>query len=261
MVGVEWLMAQVVPLSLISARMLGLFVASPLLSSLMIPYSAKALLGMGLSLAMYPVLREQMIAPESITVLSLGGMIFAEVLIGYALGVLANLPLMAVQVAGFVMGYQMGLSIARSYNPEFDMDGDLFSQLLYMMALGLFLSMGGIELLFTVLAGTFEHVPIGGMTAAMAPLDLVVGLLSSAFDLGMRIAAPVQAAVFLILVAMGFIMKTMPQINVLSIGFAIKIVCGTAMLAAGLALIDGVLTVEIQSMFHQIVAWGDGLRA
>lgn len=256
MTGVEWLMAQVVPVALIAARLLGLFVASPLLSSLMIPVQAKVLLGLGLALAVHPVVSAQMQVPAEIGVLALGALVAAELLIGYCLGLLANLPLLAVQIAGFAMGYQMGLSIARAYNPELELDGDLISQLLYLMALGIFLSLGGLDLLFSVLVGTFERVPIGGFGPSDAPLELLIGLLTGAFDLGLRIAAPVQAAVLLILVAMGFIMKTMPQINVLSIGFAIKILAGTALLAGGLSLIDGVLVVELEQVLDRVVAWG-----
>ena len=256
MVGVEWLMSQVVPVMLVAARLLGLFVASPLLSSLMIPIPTKALLGFALSLALFPIIEQQMMVPASIGVFELGIMVFAEVLIGYTLGLLANLPLLAVQIAGFAMGYQMGLSIARSYNPELEIDGDLISQLLYMMALGVFIAMGGVEVLFIVLAGTFERVPVGGMGVSMMPLDLLTALLTSAFELGMRIAAPVQASIFLILVSMGFIMKTMPQINVMSIGFALKIMIGVAMRATGLALIDGVMAVEVEDLFNDVIAWG-----
>ncbi|MCH7766513.1 MAG: flagellar biosynthetic protein FliR [Acidobacteria bacterium] len=55
------------------------------------------------------------------------------------------------------------------------------------------------------------------------PLDMVIGTLSASFELCLRVAAPIVTVILLIMIAMGFIMKTMPQINVLTIGFAMAL--------------------------------------
>jgi len=87
----------------------------------------------------------------------------------------------------------------------------------------------------------------------------MVGTLASGFALAVRVSAPVLAAVTLVLVSMGFIMKTMPAINVLSVGFAIKIICGIGISIAGLNIIAGVAGDEINRVLELIAAWPETL--
>jgi flagellar biosynthesis protein FliR len=58
-----------------------------------------------------------------------------------------------------------------------------------------------------------------------------------------------------VLVAMGFLMKTMPQINILSVGFAIKIVVGLTILAATLYAIDEVVVDELSGIIDHVLRW------
>jgi len=64
-------------------------------------------------------------------------------------------------------------------------------------------------------------------------VDMVVGLLGVVFDMAIRIAAPMLCIIFLESVAMGFISRTVPQMNILSVGFIVRILGGLAMLAVG----------------------------
>jgi flagellar biosynthetic protein FliR len=106
--------------------------------------------------------------------------------------------------------------------------------MLMYLGLGVFVSLGGLEALYLSLASTFERVPPGGFGLGMLPLDAIVGVVASGFELAIRVAAPAVCIIVLIMIAMGFVMKSMPQINVLSIGFTVKIIGGLLMVTLSL---------------------------
>ena len=63
-------------------------------------------------------------------------------------------------------------------------------------------------------------------------MELLLGLLTVMFDLAIRVAAPLLCLMFLVMVAMGFISRTVPQMNILSVGFAVRILVGIWLLIA-----------------------------
>jgi len=71
----------------------------------------------------------------------------------------------------------------------------------------------------------------------------------------MRVAAPVLAIVFLESVAMGFVAKTVPQLNILSLGFPLRIIIGTGTVAVGLVVLNEVVIDDIDFVLNQIHGW------
>jgi flagellar biosynthetic protein FliR len=214
-------------------RVLGVFIAAPMLTSAAIPARARVLIALMLAAAVYPSIMSRLEAPPILDVFDLIPYVLAEALIGMCIGLLASLPLMALEAAGVVAGHQMGLSLARIYNPELDTDADLTGQLLFFAAFASFIMIGGIEALFSATLQTFDRVPLGGMDPAAVPLESLVGLVTSGLELAVRVAAPVIGVVLLLSIALGALSKTMPQINIMSVGFAAKAVAGLVMIAFG----------------------------
>ena len=89
-------------------------------------------------------------------------------------------------------------------------------------------------------------------------IDLVLGVLLAATEFGLRIAVPLLGVVFLETVAMGFVSKTVPQLNVLSLGFPLRIMLGLVVIIAAIEVIGYVneeFTVEVLDLLH---AWAMG---
>ena len=182
-------------------------------------------------------------------------LMFAELLIGMAIGLIAGLPLIALEMGGYVMGYQMGLSLAESFNPELDTNGSVVGQLLFYLGVFIFISIGGLETLFVALADSYHTVPLGMFLAGDVPLDLLAGVLSSGFEVALQVASPIVGVVSLLYVSMGFIMKTMPQINIMSIGFAAQILAGLITLTLLLGTISVVASDEITATLELLLDW------
>jgi flagellar biosynthetic protein FliR len=258
MPSIQPLLDHVAPYLLVVVRLSGLFIFAPMLSSRMIPARVRAMLTVMFAAAIYPALPSSLQTPPDADLFSLLPMVFTELLIGLSIGLIASLPLMGMELAGMIMGHQMGMSIARAYNPEADTDSEVLGQLSYYLGLGAFIAMGGIDGLYLCILRSFGRIPVGGLDVGKVPLDTFVGVLSSGFELALRVSAPVVCAIFLVMIAIGFVMKTMPQINVMSVGFAIKILCGLVALGAGVAVLDQVAGEEVGRVLRVILDWAGG---
>jgi len=228
---------------LVLFRVTGIFVFSPIFSSQAIPPRIKIFFAVALSLAVYPLLLatrplEWFMPTGSLTAAldlwSLVPYVANELLIGTLIGFAAVIPLAGMQLGGRIASQQMGLGLAEVFSPG-EADSGITSQLFNLVGLAIFLIAGGHRVLFRVLVGSFERIPLGGSMGPGRVLDLVVGLLQSAFELGVRVAAPLLCLTFLQTVAMGFIARTVPQLNILSVGFIVRILLGTLMLMGSVA--------------------------
>lgn len=253
------LLAHVIPFTLVLFRLAGLFLLAPLLTSTMIPMKFRALLACTFAAAAYPILAPDLIAPASADMFSLVPLIAGEALIGLCVGAIASMPLLSLELAGVVMGQSMGFGLARVYNPESDVETDLLGQLLLMVATGVFVASGGLETLFTGLVRSFDRLPIGGMSASSAPLDLFIDVLTSGCDLALRVAMPVVGGTMLLVIVLGVIGKTMPQVNIMSVGFTIKVLAGLAALALAMSAIRETVGDAIDQAIDQALLWLSGL--
>jgi len=246
MIDLTPILPHVGPFLIVLSRMTGLFIFAPVLGSPVIPGRIKTLLVLALSTATYSVLTPALAGhgaiPLPVTLLDLAPLMAMELLIGLAIGFMASLPLLATELGGLVVGQQLGLGFARVYNPAMESDADVVGQMLFYMAMVVFIALGGVEVMFAILLNTFENVPPGGLPVTGDLLALAGGLMTSAYELAIRIAAPVLCLIFLETFALGFMNKTAPAFNILSLGFPIRIIIGTVALIASLGPIhEGVI--------------------
>ena len=232
---------------MVLARLSGMFLLTPVLGSATVPVQVKALLVVGLAVCVYPVLMADaasaaVLAPAmtgGLSLWTLGPVLGLELLLGYVMGYLVMLPLAGLQTGGHIIGQQMGIGIGGVYNPELDGEAGVIGQFLFLLGLVVFLQLGGHHAVFAVLVGSFRHVPLGGFTDLAMVLEVAVGLVSVMMELAVRVAAPLMALLFLESVAMGFLARTVPQMNILSIGFALRILITSVVLIALIPVIGG----------------------
>ncbi len=248
------------PLTLITARMGGLVGSMPMVSGIAVPVRIRAMLAFGLAVVVFSAnpARTEGIELDLATYLPL---MLGETLLGVCVGLIGGLPLAMLQLAGHLIGYQMGLSIAQTFNPSMDSQGDVVGQILFFLGITLYIGLGGLDALLLTLLQSYDGVPIGAFAVTQAPLDLLVGVIRSGFEVAISVAAPVMGVVTLLMVAMGFIMKTMPQINVLSVGFAIKMLAGLLMLALTVFVVAEVAGEHIVDVVGRVGLWAESLTA
>lgn len=233
----EWLP----PFLLLLARLSGLFLLSPVLAASAVPRQVRVFLAIGLAAACFPAVALGIDAPlaglrgAEFSLFALAPLMALELLVGYVLGFVLMLPLAGCQAAGLVIGQQMGLQLGGVFNPELQDDSGAVGQFLYLLALTIFLCLGGHHTLVRILIGSFAHIPPGGMTGLPEVIGVVVVLLQAMIELVVQVSMPVLAVLFLESVAMGFVARTVPQMNILSVGFITRILIATTITAVSLA--------------------------
>ncbi|MEO0587235.1 MAG: flagellar biosynthetic protein FliR [Planctomycetota bacterium] len=239
---------------LVLFRISGIFLFAPVLGSSTIPRQVKIGLAVTLAFCAYPALAggtgQTAAAFGAINAMGLElwrlpTLAATELLVGLVIGYLATLPLTAMQIGGQLIDQQMGLGIAGVYNPELEEQSGVIAEVLFIFALAVFVLAGGHRVMLATLIGSFEHIPPAAMMNPGELVELVVGLLGVTFELAVRVAAPITALLMLLTVGMGFIARTVPQFNILSVGFAIRILAAFVVLVPGIAVMGAVFETEV----------------
>jgi len=225
--------------ALVLARVAGLMLSVPMLASSQIPRMAKAWLVVVLSLMAYPAVAPHL--PESLTLgEALAGML-GEFVIGEVLGLGVGMVFFAAQIAGQVVGHQSGLSLGQVFNPLYDEESTVLDQVWFFAALMVFLALRGHLAVVEALLRSFNQLPPMSLIVDLAWGDFLVALVQSVFETALRLSGPAVLALLLTSLIMGFLTKTMPQLNVLSVGFSLKIGVAFLMVAVTLSSSGGII--------------------
>jgi flagellar biosynthetic protein FliR len=249
----------IVPLYvLVFFRIAGMMLYAPLFGSSRIPRRVKVLITAILAMAITGSVPAPSVMPQSNWELAVG--IAGEMCFGLALGMVMSFTFIAVQWAGEIIGQQMGFNMSQVFDPQFGSQGSLVGDLLFMLALVIFLSippeMGGPghHALLRGVGDSFRTLPLMSVNINADLLDLLFGMLQSATTLALQLAAPILVTMLVVDLALGLLGKTMPQFNIMSAGVTTRALAGLVVLIVGIALtgtvirdaiLDGMETVRL----------------
>jgi len=224
---------------LVLARVAGLVLAVPMLSSKQIPRVVKVWLIVTLSLMAFPVVATRL--PLSLTLGQAATGMMGEFIVGEILGLGVGLAFFSAQIAGKMVSHQSGLALGTVFNPIFESQSTILDQIWFFTALMIFLGLRGHIIVVTVLLDSFKTVPPMMAVFDVSLLDYGVDIMQTMFELAIRLAGPAIAALFLTSLVMGFLTKTMPQLNILSVGFSVKIATALAISGVTISFSQGLL--------------------
>ncbi len=149
-----------------------------------------------------------------------------EVLIGAAIGFISQLLFAGIQMAGQLIGFQMGFSIANVIDPASTQQVSIIAEFMYLLMLLIFLAFNGHHIFISALAKSFQTVPLLGFAFSGKLPAGMVDMMKGMFEVAVKIGAPLMALMFFITIGMGLIARTVPQINIFIIGFPLQIAIG-----------------------------------
>ncbi len=240
---------------LVATRVGGLFATAPMFSSSGIPRRVRLFIILAFALITYPLIPLTHISSVPADLWILAPLAAGELLIGAALGLFALIPFACVQLAGRMMSQQMGLAMADVINPGLDINGSNMGQLLYYLTFAIYASLGGMELIFISVAQSFDSVPVGAAMLTFAPIELLAAMLDAGTVFAIRVALPVITIIFIETVAVGFIMKTVPSLNIMSFGFPIRIIVGIVVFFAALSAYRPIIQEFMLEILFAIEDW------
>lgn len=190
-----------------------------------IPLHIKVALCFFLTIIVFPLVKLN-IDPSADQPLALFILLAKESTIGLMIGFTASLLFYGIQMAGQIVDIQMGFGIVNVIDPMSETQVSLTGQLYYIVAMLIFLSLDGHHFLLRALVLSFDQIALGGGALPGELMQKMVYLTSSIFDIALRIAAPIFVTLFITDVALGFVSRVAPQMNVFIVGFPLKIGVG-----------------------------------
>ena len=230
------LVNQLLAFSVVLVRVSGLVMMAPLFSGQFIAMRIRAMLAVSISVVVTLAHGGHSFTLPG-NLIDLGLMMVSELLVGMTLGVGVAILFVGLQVAGHMISTLSGMSIADVFNPAADRNEALFGQLLYFVALAVFCIIGGHRMMLTALLDTFTTLPVGHAAIDDSVVATITTILSHAFSLGIRAAAPTVAALLLATLVMGLISRTLPQLNIMAFGFGLNSMATISMLAISIGTV------------------------
>ena len=202
-----------------------------------LPRVVKAALCLVLTLGLWPHLSFSGISMPSSPwqiALMLGG----ELFLGLVLGMMVRFVFAGIQTAGHIIGFQMGFAMMNVVDPMSGVSVSLTSQFLYIVTLLIFLALNGHLYMLQGLGASFELVPPGALLLNDVVVTKVLEFSGQIFVLAIKVAAPVMIAELMVSLSLGLMARMAPQVNVLFVGFPIKIAVGFVFLGMLLTLLS-----------------------
>ena len=217
-------------------RVLAVFTTAPVFSMRAIPVRAKVALAFFVALATQASLPNMpVIGFDDPQVL---GVVVQQVGVGLAIGFAIRLVFSAVELAGEVVGFQMGLNFAAFFDPTINAQSSAVARFFGQMTSLLFLAMNGHLMVLMAITRSFHSFPLDQNFLETLKQMKLQRLGADLFASALWIALPMIGMLMFANLAMGIISRIAPQMNIFAVGFPITLVVGLVGITVTLPMLD-----------------------
>ncbi|MDC0936036.1 flagellar biosynthetic protein FliR [Pirellulales bacterium] len=237
---------------LVLARIGALIMTAPVLGTKAAPVRVRAFLAVGLTLIVVPMQS----GPPATDVGNMAVLIqdiFSEALVGLLLGLGIMIFLSGIQLTGQIISQLGGTALAESFDPTLDSNAPVIAQMFYFLALAMFVLVGGHTMLIEAILETYVWLPPGAAQMGESYVESLTQVLSQSFLLGVRAAAPAMTALCLATLVLGLVGRTLPQINILVVGFGVNALLTLASLFVSIGAIAWAFPEHIAGAIDQFL--------
>lgn len=208
-------------------RMAGFVLFNPIFGRSGIPRTFQAGMALVLATAVYAAQGGTVPVPGTVVELSLR--LLLELGVGAVVAVIMRFFFFIPEQGGEVADTQMGMTMARTYDPTSQASMTSTATLLHALMVLTFFAANGHITLIRLMLTSGEIVPFGQATLGSEIADRAVVLFADCALLGVKLSLPILAAELMGQMGMGILMKAIPQINVFVINIELKVIIGLAM--------------------------------
>lgn len=242
---------------LIFVRMVGFFVQAPIWGSHHIPKPVLVGTCAMLSIVMFPLVP----VPKGIEALGdklahgdFAPLIFFIVMqftVGLAIGYMSFIIMASVQFGAECLDVQMGLSVAASFDPASHGAVNMIRRWAFYLAMILYLLFNFHYKALEAMRFSYDVIPLDGINISQRLIYDLMLKTGYIFSIGLQIASPVVAALFITQVALGLLARVAPQMNVFMLSFPLNILIGLTLLGSMLLLLRD----RLEVLFAEEVHW------
>jgi flagellar biosynthetic protein FliR len=230
-------LAFVTRLGLLLVRPGALVLAAPPFGGLYTPAPVKIGLSVILAVAMAPLVA----VPSDVPAAALGVVLAREMAIGLALAFAVRILMAGAELGGQLAGFQLGFAYAATVDPNTGARNNVLASLYSALTLFTFLGLNAHHALLRAVAESYRAMPIGVGHLEASLGHSVASLLGLIFVFGTQVAAPVVIVLLLVELGVGLISRAAPALNLMVIGFPLRLLAGLIALAATIAVVPSLV--------------------
>ena len=207
-------------------RISAMLLTAPIFSLDALTLPIRIMLALVLTFFIYPMVDWPVLDPIS----AIGFFeIVNQLFIGAMMGLMLQVAIGAIVLAGQTIAGSMGLSMASMYDPNVG-NVPVISQFLVILSTMIFLGFGGHVIMISMIMDSFTALPIGQSVLNQASFAKVVAWSSMMFLGAVLIALPVMISLLFINIGLGFVARAAPSLNIFTVGFPALILVGFVIL-------------------------------
>lgn len=206
---------------------------APFFSGAAIPPRIKVGLVLSLTLLLYPVYGHHRLPADPF---EWAEIVVGEAVIGLLFGLAVQFTFEAAQLAGQILGVQMGFSLVSIFDPQTQADTPVVSVFHQIVLVLIFLRLDVHHWMLRALAASFNYVPPGTLAGSLLAKTEILHVAASMWLAAVQLAAPALFATMLADVGLAFLGKASPHLPVLLIGLSVKSLLGMTVLICGMAV-------------------------
>jgi flagellar biosynthetic protein FliR len=217
-------------------RVTGVMMPAPLFGSGTVPPTVKIFLSLLLAVLFVPFVgRPQAPVDPNLGLYAVA--VLQELGVGLLIGFAAALIFAAVQFGGQIIDQELGIMMANILDPITNEQISIIGQFKLFLATVVYLLIDGHHLLIRAVADSFRAIPISGLRLTDGgAMHLSDTLVRDLFRVAIQIAAPSLVTLFLITIALAFMARTVPEMNIFVLGFSLRVMVGLVVLALGVGI-------------------------
>lgn len=212
-----------------------LIAATPIFGGTFVPTPVRLALTLILGVLLLPMVD----APRVTSGTGLALIVASEAAVGLALALSIRVLVAGAEFAGHIAGFQIGLSYAALVDPQTGARNNILAMLYGTLATLAFFGVNGHHALLRVLARSYEALPPGAWQLDAGMAAAVTRLLGLVFMIGVQLAMPIIVVLLLVEVALGLASRAAPALNIMALGFPVRVGVGLLALAAGIQVVPG----------------------
>lgn len=164
--------------------------------------------------------------------------IFNQLAIGATMGLILQIVVAALVLAGHAISATMGLTMANMIDPSVG-NVPILSQFLIVLSTLIFVGTGGHAMLLGLVLESFRWLPIGQSILTQDAYGLVVRWSSMIFLGGLLMALPVMVSLLFVNVGLGVVTRAAPSLNIFAVGFPAMVIAGFIVLMLSMDSVGG----------------------
>lgn len=229
------------------ARMGGLVTFAPFWSHKAANPRARILLALAMAFVVTPVVAPRLPTPPA-DFIALAIVMMGEVLIGFAFGFVGRLVFSGLEMAAELLSFQMGLTLVSAIDPSTQARSAALAMFAQMFGLMILLACDGHHWLLQATVKSFGVVAPGNFVFKPALAELMLRLSADALAVGVALAAPAIVVLLVVEFALALAGRAAPQLQIMVVGFPIKIAVGLWLIGASLYFMPGAIRTTLTTM-------------